>query len=133
MTSEFTQVHAQGKKSSCFWHRLPLQGRPLLQQDSCISSVLWTARLDMFSNSFLRTGLFVCKQDSSGIKCLSSIFLSVGTRTTSTLIRGDKQKTMDDLDGPSFLTSLYWLFGKGYFQTTHQMQVKIHKNVVYWV
>jgi len=35
---------------------------------------------------------------------------------------------MDDLDGPSFLTSLYWLFGKGYFQTTHQMQVKTRKR-----
>lgn len=84
----------------------------------------------MFSNSLLRTGLFLCKQDNSGIKCLTSIFLSAGTRTSSTLIGGDKQKTMDDLDGPSFMTSLYWLFGKGYFQTTHQMQVKVHKKLL---
>ncbi|RXN29095.1 sterol 26- mitochondrial-like protein [Labeo rohita] len=34
---------------------------------------------------------------------------------------------MDDLHGPSFLTSLYWLFGKGYFQTTHQMQIEHSK------
>jgi len=89
-----------------------------------ISTVLWSTGLEMFFNSFLRTGLFLCKQDSSGIKCLPSILLSVGTRTASTLIGGDKQKTMDDLD----LTSLYWLFGKGYFQTTHQMQVKTRKQ-----
>ncbi|KTF76289.1 hypothetical protein cypCar_00038784 [Cyprinus carpio] len=79
----------------------------------------------MFSHSVLRTGFFLCKQDYGGIKCLTSIFL---TRTTSTLIGGDdKQKTMDDLNGPSFLTSLYWLFGKGYFQTTHQMQIEHSK------
>ncbi len=92
-----------------------------------VLTVLWTATLDMFSSSMRRTGFFLCKQDYGGIKCLTSVFC---TRTTSKLIGGDKQKTMDDLDGPSFLTSLYWLFGKGYFQTTHQMQVNIHKKVL---
>lgn len=92
-----------------------------------VLTVLWTATLDMFSNSMRRTGFFLCKQDYGGIRCLTSVFC---TRTTSTLIGGDKQKTIDDLDGPSILTSLYWLFGKGYFQTTHQMQVNIHKKVL---
>ncbi|XP_026074039.1 sterol 26-hydroxylase, mitochondrial [Carassius auratus] len=83
----------------------------------------------MFSHSVLRTGLFLCKQEHGGLKCLTSIFL---TQSTRTLTGGDdkqktKQKTMDDLNGPSFLTSLYWLFGKGYFQTTHQMQIEHSK------
>ncbi|XP_053733363.1 sterol 26-hydroxylase, mitochondrial [Synchiropus splendidus] len=44
---------------------------------------------------------------------------------SSTAIMGDnKQRTMEDLGGPSFLTSLYWLFVKGYFQTTQQMQIE---------
>lgn len=44
--------------------------------------------------------------------------------TTSTVM-GDsvRQKTIDDLGGPSFLTTLNWLFVKGYFQTSQQLQV----------
>ncbi|KAM6986954.1 cytochrome P450 [Aplochiton taeniatus] len=34
---------------------------------------------------------------------------------------------MEDLDGPSFMTSLYWLIGKGYFQITHQLQIEHSK------
>ncbi|TRY59297.1 hypothetical protein DNTS_016372 [Danionella cerebrum] len=77
----------------------------------------------MFSNSIQRTGLFFHKE-SSGIKCLTQYFLN--SRSTATLV-GDKPKTMDDLNGPSFLTSLYWLFGKGYFPITHQMQIEHSK------
>ncbi|KAF3694582.1 Sterol 26-hydroxylase, mitochondrial [Channa argus] len=40
---------------------------------------------------------------------------------------GNKQKTMDDLGGPTFMTTLYWLFVKGYFQTTQQMQIEHSK------
>lgn len=36
-----------------------------------------------------------------------------------------KLKTMDDLGGPSLLSTLHWLFVKGYFQTTQQMQVSV--------
>lgn len=43
--------------------------------------------------------------------------------STSTVMGVNKMKTMDDLGGPSFMTTLYWLFIKGYFQTTQQMQV----------
>ncbi|MGH0170002.1 UNVERIFIED_CONTAM: hypothetical protein FKN15_058114 [Acipenser sinensis] len=35
---------------------------------------------------------------------------------------------MEELHGPSFLTSLYWLFGKGYFDITHEMQIE-HKKI----
>ncbi|XP_074514057.1 cytochrome P450 [Sebastes fasciatus] len=38
-----------------------------------------------------------------------------------------RQKTMEDLGGPSFLTTLNWLFVKGYFQTTQQMQIEHSK------
>lgn len=37
-------------------------------------------------------------------------------------------KTMEELHGPSFLTSLYWLFGKGYFDISHEMQIE-HKKI----
>lgn len=91
----------------------------------------------MFGRSLIRTGLLLCKQDSfAGAKCVlpalnagdqrhgasSSAAVLNGSKVKS-MDDGNKLKTMDDLDGPSFMTSLYWLFGKGYFQTTHQMQV----------
>ncbi|XP_029981573.1 cytochrome P450 [Sphaeramia orbicularis] len=48
--------------------------------------------------------------------------------TSSTVMgHGTKPKTIDDLPGPSFPTSLYWLFVKGYFQTTQQMQIEHSK------
>ncbi|XP_077392176.1 cytochrome P450 [Festucalex cinctus] len=37
-------------------------------------------------------------------------------------------KSMDELGGPSFFSTLYWLFVKGYFQTTQQMQIE-HKKL----
>lgn len=48
--------------------------------------------------------------------------------TTSTVM-GDsvRQKTIDDLGGPSFLTTLNWLFVKGYFQTSQQLQIEHSK------
>ncbi|XP_031438049.1 LOW QUALITY PROTEIN: cytochrome P450 [Clupea harengus] len=84
----------------------------------------------MFSRSLVRTGLLACKQDSiAGTKCALPALLNVGDRrqgasSSAAVINANKQKTMEDLDGPSLLTSLYWLFGKGYFQTTHQMQIE---------
>ncbi|XP_056611130.1 sterol 26-hydroxylase, mitochondrial [Triplophysa dalaica] len=82
----------------------------------------------MFSKSLLKTGFYLRRTENSGIKCMLSAFLSTENPTHSTLIDGDKQKTMDDLGGPSFLTSLYWLFGKGYFNKTQQMQIE-HKKI----
>ncbi|KAM9709315.1 LOW QUALITY PROTEIN: cytochrome P450 [Menidia menidia] len=49
-------------------------------------------------------------------------------RTSSTALGVSKPKTMEDLGGPSLLTTLYWLFVKGYFQTTQQMQIE-HKKI----
>ncbi|XP_061648595.1 sterol 26-hydroxylase, mitochondrial [Phyllopteryx taeniolatus] len=37
-------------------------------------------------------------------------------------------KSMDELGGPSFVSTLYWLFVKGYFQRTQQMQIE-HKKL----
>lgn len=52
---------------------------------------------------------------------------STTTAAGATEIMGDKNKlkTMDDLGGPTFLTTLHWLFVKGYFKTTQQMQVSV--------
>lgn len=44
--------------------------------------------------------------------------------STQAVASRGRLKAMDELPGPSFLTSLYWLFGKGYFQKAHQMQVR---------
>ena len=50
---------------------------------------------------------------------------STGSTTSTSTVMGDsvRQKTIDDLGGPSFLTTLNWLFVKGYFQTSQQLQV----------
>lgn len=51
------------------------------------------------------------------------------TASGGTVMGVSKQKTIDDLGGPSFATTLYWLFVKGYFQTTQQMQASPHAEV----
>lgn len=43
--------------------------------------------------------------------------------STSATTAQSKVKTMDDLGGPTFMATLYWLFIKGHFKTAHQMQV----------
>lgn len=45
--------------------------------------------------------------------------------STTTEMTGDnvRQKTIDDLGGPSFLATFNWLFVKGYLPKTQQMQV----------
>uniref|UniRef100_A0A673WS18 Cytochrome P450 family 27 subfamily A member 2 n=1 Tax=Salmo trutta TaxID=8032 RepID=A0A673WS18_SALTR len=40
----------------------------------------------------------------------------------------EKYKTIDDLRGPSLATTVYWLFGKGYSDKSHAMQVE-HKKL----
>lgn len=56
------------------------------------------------------------------------------TTSSDTAMGVSKLKTMDDLGGPSFATTLYWLFIKGYFQTTQQMQAswKCDAEVGFW-
>ncbi|XP_028847492.1 sterol 26-hydroxylase, mitochondrial-like [Denticeps clupeoides] len=46
---------------------------------------------------------------------------------STALAENNKHKTMEDLDGPGLLTSLYWLFVKGYFPIMHQMQIEHSK------
>ncbi|XP_061091106.1 sterol 26-hydroxylase, mitochondrial [Conger conger] len=89
----------------------------------------------MFSKSLLRTTLVVGSgrlEMHRGAKRGISSFPSVDIRrhsSSTTMLNGaSKLKTMDELHGPTFLTSLYWLFGKGYFQITHQMQIE-HSNI----
>ncbi|XP_037646009.1 cytochrome P450 [Sebastes umbrosus] len=53
----------------------------------------------------------------------SSSSTGTGTVMSDTV----RQKTMEDLGGPSFLTTLNWLFVKGYFQTSQQMQIEHSK------
>ncbi|XP_076857893.1 cytochrome P450 [Brachyhypopomus gauderio] len=83
----------------------------------------------MFCKSLLRSGLLVCKQENQGgLKSATFAFryvpLCERRHTSSSSVMSDKVKTIDDLGGPSFLTSLYWLFGKGYFKVAHQMQIE---------
>ncbi|XP_029315622.1 cytochrome P450 [Cottoperca gobio] len=49
--------------------------------------------------------------------------------SSSSTVMGDnvKLKTMDELGGPNFLTTLNWLFVKGYFKTTQQLQIEHSK------
>ncbi|KAM4608829.1 cytochrome P450 [Polymixia lowei] len=86
----------------------------------------------MFNKSLIDMGLRACSPGHiNGINRLTTLNYNVEIRrhaSTTTVMGGNnKQKTMDDLGGPSFMTSLYWLFGKGYFQTTHQMQIEHSK------
>ncbi|XP_073330230.1 cytochrome P450 [Pagrus major] len=53
--------------------------------------------------------------------------VSSNTSTSTVMGGGVKQKTIDDLGGPSFLTTLNWLFVKGYFQTSQQLQIEHSK------
>ncbi|XP_028291175.1 cytochrome P450 isoform X2 [Gouania willdenowi] len=47
--------------------------------------------------------------------------------SSNTAMGDHKPKSMEELGGPSFMTTLYWLFVKGYFQTTQQMQIEHSK------
>ncbi|KAF4086800.1 hypothetical protein AMELA_G00088500 [Ameiurus melas] len=85
----------------------------------------------MFLKSLVRHGLLACTRNiPSGLNCVTAACVNVGVATresSSTVMDSSKLKTMEDLGGPSFLTSLYWLFGKGYFPITHQMQIEHSK------
>ncbi|KAG5851616.1 hypothetical protein ANANG_G00053540 [Anguilla anguilla] len=88
----------------------------------------------MFCKSFLRTTLVVGSgrlEMHAGTRRVVSSSPYLDSRrhsSSSTMLTGaNKLKTMDELHGPSFMTSLYWLFGKGYFKITHQMQIEHSK------
>lgn len=52
---------------------------------------------------------------------------SISSTTTTVGDNNVRLKTMDDLGGPGFLASLNWLFVKGYFKTTQQLQIEQSK------
>ncbi|XP_029935908.1 cytochrome P450 [Myripristis murdjan] len=91
----------------------------------------------MLRKSLINIGMRVCRQPQpngfqSATAALNPVKSTWDQRrrdaSTTTVAEGNsKLKTMEDLNGPSFLTSLYWLFIKGYFQTTHQMQIEHSK------
>lgn len=84
----------------------------------------------MFRKSLVNVGLRVHRPHHEGIQRVTVNYGDIRRRdasstTTTTSIMADnaKLKTIDDLDGPNLMTTLNWLFVKGYFQTTQQMQV----------
>ncbi|XP_074550387.1 cytochrome P450 [Halichoeres trimaculatus] len=71
------------------------------------------------------------RQRYRGVQRAAGSYGDVRSRdASSATVMGDnvKLKTMEDLGGPSFLTTLNWLFIKGYFKTTQQMQIE-HKKI----
>ncbi|XP_042369512.1 sterol 26-hydroxylase, mitochondrial-like, partial [Plectropomus leopardus] len=90
----------------------------------------------MLRKSVLGVGLRVNRQQRGGIQSVTA-GLKPGRHgdihrrdaSSTTAVRGDnvKRKTMEDLGGPSFLSTLNWLFVKGYFKTTQQMQIEHSK------
>ncbi|XP_040913007.1 cytochrome P450 [Toxotes jaculatrix] len=97
----------------------------------------------MLRKSLVSIGLRVNRQQHEGIQRVAARLnpvvygdmrlrrdASTGTTTsTGTTVMGasNKLKTMDELGGPSFMTTLYWLFVKGYFQTMQEMQIEHSK------
>ncbi|KAL3969631.1 hypothetical protein ACER0C_027428 [Sarotherodon galilaeus] len=89
----------------------------------------------MLGRSLMSVGLRVKCQQLKGIQRVTAGLnpanygdtLRREAASTSTVMGVNKMKTMDDLGGPSFMTTLYWLFIKGYFQTTQQMQIEHSK------
>ncbi|KAJ8255442.1 hypothetical protein GJAV_G00204920 [Gymnothorax javanicus] len=83
---------------------------------------------------FLRATLVVRGgrlERQTGVRRVVSSFSYLDSQrhsSSSTMLTGtNKLKTMDDLHGPSFMTSLYWLFVKGYFPKAHEMQIEHSK------
>ncbi|XP_035532538.1 cytochrome P450 [Morone saxatilis] len=85
----------------------------------------------MFRKSLLNIGLRVNRPQHEVLQRATANYGDTMRRrdASSATVMGDnvKLKTMDDLGGPSFLTTLNWLFVKGYFQTTQQMQIEHSK------
>nr|XP_015214091.1 PREDICTED: sterol 26-hydroxylase, mitochondrial [Lepisosteus oculatus] len=97
--------------------------------------VLRTWRLcfvGMFCKSLVRSAYAAGRLESKPVVRKMSPLLPYSDETrrqsSSSVLSGNKPKTMDELHGPTFLTSLYWLFVKGYFDKTHEMQVE-HKKI----
>lgn len=100
---------------------------------------MWAADTaeNMLRKSLVNIGLRVNCQQNKGIQRVTTGWNPVNyggihrrdASSSTTTVMGDntKPKTMDELGGPSFMTTLYWLFVKGYFKTTQQMQIEHSK------
>ncbi|KAL3055938.1 hypothetical protein OYC64_018609 [Pagothenia borchgrevinki] len=91
----------------------------------------------MLRTSLMTLGLRVNRQQHAGIQTAKAglnagnhagIHRRDAATTTTTVINDSvKQKTMDDLGGPSLMSTLNWLFVKGYFKKAQQMQIEHRK------
>lgn len=54
-------------------------------------------------------------------------FRGAAGSTSAVMDNSKRLKTVEDLDGPTFLNTLYWLFVKGYFKHAQQLQVEHNK------
>ncbi|KAM4558122.1 cytochrome P450 [Odontesthes bonariensis] len=79
----------------------------------------------MLRKSLVSVGLRVSRQRRKGIESLAA---GLSHSSSTSTVMGVKPKHMDDLGGPTFTNTLYWLFVKGYFQKTQQMQIE-HKKI----
>ncbi|KAM6978247.1 cytochrome P450 [Tautogolabrus adspersus] len=89
----------------------------------------------MFRKSLINFGLRRNRERCHGLQRATVNYGDIHRRDASSAaaaaaVMGDnvKPKTMDDLGGPSFMTTINWLFIKGYFKTTQQMQIE-HKKI----
>lgn len=110
------------------------QGRTGAARDLSYSRKRIVYTVAMLRKSLANIGLRVHRPQPEGIQRAAANYGDIRRRhassstaaaSSSATIMGDnvKLKTIDDLGGPSFLTTLNWLFVKGYFKTTQQMQV----------
>ncbi|XP_034042824.1 cytochrome P450 [Thalassophryne amazonica] len=85
----------------------------------------------MWRNSLLSVGLRAQWLSSGvsalGAQCGTAVRRHDASAAAAATRHDAKLKTMDDLGGPSFITTLYWLFIKGYFQITQQLQIEHSK------
>lgn len=82
----------------------------------------------MFRNRLLTVGLRAGVPHREGLHRTAVNYAGARSRHASSAAteitdHNVRQKTMEDLGGPSFLTTLNWLFLKGYLPKTQQMQV----------
>ena len=117
-----------------YWHNsnsIAVVAAVVWISDTAEKQTVYTVK--MLRKSLLNIGLRVSPQQHEGIHRVTA-GLNPGNygnihrrdvSSTPATVMGDnvKIKTMDELGGPSFMTTLNWLFVKGYFQTTQQLQV----------
>lgn len=82
----------------------------------------------MFRNRLMTVGLRASVPHRGGlhraaVNCAGARRRHATSAATEVTDHNVRQKTMEDLGGPSFLTTLNWLFLKGYLPKTQQMQV----------